>query len=147
MKLFTASTFHTCTGAAVRSPMSIFGCERLHILVSSPGWPCASPEKRGTPASIISTFTQVKNQTFSFHFFSWVQQGGYHCRAWEAQTWGGSDGLHVGFCVLSDVQPCVYVLNKYRMSCPDGCKQVSGQLIKTSVCLLEWPPVVCPSIL
>ena len=27
------------------------------------------PEKRGTPASIISTFTQVKNQTFSFHFF------------------------------------------------------------------------------
>lgn len=70
--------------------LCLFLVMKGHTLsVSSQGWPRANLEKRGTPAPIISTFTQVKNQTFSFHFFSWVQEGGCCCWAWEYPTWGG----------------------------------------------------------
>lgn len=65
------SLFHMHNSAAVSRPVSIFGCERSHNIFRVV---CASSEKRGTPASIISTITQVKNQTFSFHFSSSLQQ-------------------------------------------------------------------------
>ncbi len=119
-EMIVAHETHTCSGAAVIMPVSIFGCERPHISVSSPGWPSASPEKRGTPASIISTFTQVKNQTFSFHFFSWAQEGGCHCRAWESPTWGGQ---MVYMLVSAFSQICSHVCMKQLcvMAPKDSC--------------------------
>lgn len=82
MTPFTTSTFHT------QKACVYFG---LNKPLSSSGWPRASPEKRGSPVSIISTFTQVKTlKTFSFHFFRRVQEGVCCCRACEAPTPGGS---------------------------------------------------------
>lgn len=86
MTPFTTSTFHT------QKACVYFG---LNKPLSSSGWPRASPEKRGSPVSIISTFTQVKTlKTFSFHFFRRVQEGVCCCRACEAPTPGGVDALY-----------------------------------------------------
>ncbi len=113
------SLFHTCNGAAVKRSVSNFSYESPQILVSSPGWPHASPEKRGTPASIISMFIQVKNQTFSFHFFR-VQKGGCYSRAWETELerW---DSLHVDFCIILDMQSYMFIKKLCQTAPKDSC--------------------------
>lgn len=61
---------------AVTRPVFILGCERSLVSVPSPQLPRANPQKRGTlPTTMFSTFTQVKNQTFSFHFFQLGAEG------------------------------------------------------------------------
>ena len=110
----TPSLFHTHTGAAGRGPGPIFGCERSAISVTS-GWPCATADKRGTPASIISTFTHVKNQTVSFHFFSWYSR----VQSVGTSSPRGSDGLHAGFCLLSQIYSRVCVTTHEDSLCYD----------------------------